>query len=221
MAKKSKSKTIASPAAKWSQVEERSLLVWLDHTLKHDKLDFEKTVVKQLNNAFTLNQIDGKLRRLWDLHGSRKPVDTSRKQWRKEQSIYDRGSSCLELLSEIEKKDIASACQILDDEFLASQLAASSHGQRLLRSTSKAERGSISQNATISGDKPETYHTTIASVLPGFHELPTVEHCTPRLSNRPPRPKRQKLMPHTVGIPLDVNHIGLRNLQQRTPTHSM
>jgi hypothetical protein len=53
------------PAARWSDEAVISLLSWLDFSLKHKGIDFKSGITVHLKGVFTLQQIEGKLSRLW------------------------------------------------------------------------------------------------------------------------------------------------------------
>lgn len=208
MAKKIKSKP-KHPHGKWSSKDETSLLAWLDHTLQHAEVDFQKTAVKHLGNVFNPKQIDGKLWRLWHLCGPDVPAGISLRQWKNDKSIYVHGSACLVGLSENDRRDIATTTQLLEDEFMASQLAAAS--QRHLRSASKLDRSSSipdfgSWPRSISGEEPRIDASKLT--IPSPSPLP-VRRNTKNIRAPPsdltPTPKRQKILPRkTVCIQLNL-----------------
>ena len=201
MAKKTKSKPKQSKA-EWSSEDEISLLAWLDHTLKNDEIDFQKTAVEHLNNAFTWKKIDGKLWRLWHTYGPSVPADMTQRQWKTEKSIYDHGSGCLVGLSENDKREIASTTQLLEDEFIASQIAASS--QRQLRSASKFDRSSSIRDSgswprSTSREEPRinASELTTPSSSP-LHVKSDVKNIKTLSSEPIPPPKRQKILPKKI-----------------------
>jgi len=69
MAKRKNRGAQRNESANWSDEIQVSLLSWLDFSLKHKEIDFESTIVDHLKGAFTLQQIEGKLRRLWYDYG--------------------------------------------------------------------------------------------------------------------------------------------------------
>ncbi|TVY38208.1 Bifunctional purine biosynthetic protein [Lachnellula subtilissima] len=198
MAKRIKSKP-KHPQGKWSSKNEISLLAWLDHTLQHDEVDFQKTAVKHLGNVFNSRQIDGKLWRLWHLCGPDVPAGISPRRWRKDKSIYDHGSACLVGLSENDKRDIAATTQLLEDEFMANRIAAAS--QHHLRSASKLDRSSSipdfgSWPRSISSEEPRINASKFTISSPS--RLPVKQNTknTRALSSQPTPPsKRQKILP--------------------------
>ena len=212
MAKKIKSKP-KRPPVEWSSAQETSLLAWLEYTLKHDELDFKKTAVKHLNDIFDLEQIDRKLWRLWNEYGPDLPVGTSHRQWKKEQNIYDHGSACLVGLSEDDKREIASTTQLLEDEFIANQMAVSS--QRQLRSASKSDRSSLirdygSRPQSTSREEPQGLSSQLTT--PSSSPLPLnsrAKRISPLSSKSISRPKRQKLLlNNTVSMPRNIYFAG-------------
>ena len=208
MAKKIKSKP-KHPHGKWSSKDETSLLAWLDHTLQHDEVNFQKTAVKHLGNVFNSRQIDGKLWRLWHLCGPDAPAGILPRQWRKDKSIYDHGSACLVGLSENDKRDIAATTQLLEDEFMANKIAAAS--QHHLRSASKLDRSSSIPDSgswprSISSEEPRKDASKLKIPSPSPVPVKRNSNNTRALSSQStPPPKRQKILPRkNVRIQLNL-----------------
>lgn len=144
MARRKNNKTSGvKPKNQWPWQSTLTLLSWLDFSLKHMDIDhFEKTIVDRLDGAFTIEQIDGKLQRLWNYGG---PEQLSRKEWR---DIKKRGSVSLhnrDFLSEKQINDIALAVEELEKTYLPDL----STPNRRLRSTSRPETVSSNQSSRL------------------------------------------------------------------------
>lgn len=146
MAKKRKPK--ASDGKQWEWEEHASLLAWLDVSLKHKDVDFDTTVVNRFGGAFTLEQIERQLKRLWTHFGQ----ETS-KNWH---DIKIHGSLLLHAphhgLNEDEKRDIALAFEEFEKPFLLEN----STPNRRLRSSSRADTTSSTQDSRFNTPIVET-----------------------------------------------------------------
>jgi hypothetical protein len=131
-------------AAEWSDADVTALLSWLDHSLAHPEINFKETVVSHFNEAYTFQQCDGKLWRLWNSSkGPVQPVGVSLKELREDQNIYACGTACLHGLDEEYRREIARATQQLEDELVAKQLSTPGHR---LRSSSRMDRSQSVQS---------------------------------------------------------------------------
>jgi hypothetical protein len=133
MAKKRWSQT-KGPRAEWSIADTITLLAWLNHSLKHEDVEFETTIVSRLNQAYTLPQINRKLSGLWNKHGPADKPRGPRSLWRDD--IFVDGSACLEGVNGLEEdilEKIAESTRILEDEY---RLKKAQPAARRLRSTS-------------------------------------------------------------------------------------
>jgi hypothetical protein len=144
MAKRKSTKTSRVKAKnQWQWQSTLALLSWLDFSLKQMGIDyFEKTIVDRLGGGFTIEQIDGKLQRLWNQGG---PNELSRKEWR---DIKERGSVSLHnhgFLTEEQINDIALAVEELEKNCLPDL----STPNRRLRSTSRLETVSSNQSSRL------------------------------------------------------------------------
>jgi hypothetical protein len=125
---------------RWSWENDVALLSWLDFSLKYKKDNFDATVVNYLDGAFTFEQIQRRLKTIWERRGPDKPG--SPKHWH---DIKIRGSISLHNdhgLNEAERNDIRLAVQKLEDFFSLEQLTPN----RRLRSSSKVNTVSSSQD---------------------------------------------------------------------------
>jgi hypothetical protein len=137
MAKKRKAKAPDRKPRKWSREEKRTLLAWLDFSLKHKEVvDFDEGVADHLGGAFTREQIERQLKTLWNNHGPDGP--DSPKDWH---DIKIRGSLSLHNkhgLDEKQRNDIALAVEKLEKVFFLEL----STPNRRLRSSSRVDTGS-------------------------------------------------------------------------------
>jgi len=133
-----KRKTNASrikPPKNWLWENDVALLSWLDLSLKYNSIDFKESVENHLNNAFTLAQVDRRLKTLWMASG---PDEADApKHWH---DIYTRGSLSLynphkDGLTEEQRNDIALAFQELEYVYLLQH----STPNRRLRSSSRVD----------------------------------------------------------------------------------
>lgn len=124
-----------SNSINWTSEDTISLLSWLEHTLRHDELDFDTTVFAYLGGKYTPEQVELKLSRLWTDHG---PRDKYPATWQKDLVRF--GVSCLYGRSNgiglVEKGAIGEAVQKLEED-IAKQLQLAS---RRLRRVSKSEQ---------------------------------------------------------------------------------
>jgi hypothetical protein len=144
MAKRKNTKNSrVKPKNQWPWQCTLTLLSWLDFSMKYMGIDyFEKTVVDRLGGEFTIEQIDGKLQRLWNQGG---PNELSRKEWR---DIKERGSVSLhnrDFLTVDEINDIALAVEELEKNCLPDL----STPNRRLRSSSRLETVSSNQSSRL------------------------------------------------------------------------
>ena len=109
--------------------DEMVILSWRDFTLIHKEIDFESTIVEQLQGRFTLQAIERKLGYLWKYNGLDTIADAPSSTWRNDIRTY--GSSCLGLTEE-EKKIIAVGVEQFENKF-----SASVQTRRQLRSISR------------------------------------------------------------------------------------
>jgi hypothetical protein len=143
MAKKKNTKASrVKPVNHWSWENTVSLLSWLDFSLKHKDIDFE-AVVDHLAGAFTIEQVDRKLKTLWNRWGPDEP--DSSKDWH---DIKICGSPLLHnrgFLNGDQKNDIALAVEELEKTYLPEL----STPNRRLRSSSRLETGSSNQDSRL------------------------------------------------------------------------
>ena len=135
--------------AHWAQHDTIQLLAWLDHSLKQNNINFDRTIVGHLKvasgKAFTVKQAKSKLVALWRYCGSDVAKDPT--------TIYRQGSSCLPGLADEEKEAIAAASLDLAHSAATIPLRG---GRLIVRSTS-SPRTQISE--TGSSKEPQESRT--------------------------------------------------------------
>lgn len=138
-----KEKEVEAPDSRteWSPKETIALLVWLDHALKHEEVDFKATVVAHLKSKFTLQQIERKLSSLWNSFASDPDDFASGTNLKWREDVYKRGSVSIGL-SDRDKEDIAAAMDELETEYVRSHFEEVPARNYRLRSSSLL--GSIS-----------------------------------------------------------------------------
>lgn len=103
--------------AHWTDEDLVELIAWLDHSLQHEEISFEDTVVGHLRRTrhkeYSITQIRSKLSRSWWSHGS-----DSSEHWHE---LYKCGSSILLGLGTDMKSNIAISVGKLEDTFVAWQ----------------------------------------------------------------------------------------------------
>ncbi|TGO22351.1 hypothetical protein BPAE_0171g00100 [Botrytis paeoniae] len=105
--------------AKWLESHIVQLLSWADIAIKHDNIDFDKTVVSHLKQKcgvdYTSKQVSRKLQGLLDKWGTR-DKDSTRCR-----TIINKGCICLVNLPDTLRSQIALACEDFEVELRASK----------------------------------------------------------------------------------------------------
>jgi hypothetical protein len=149
--------------------DEMIILAWRDFTLIHKEIDFESTIVEQLQGRFTLQAIERKLAYLWKNNGLDTIAGSPSSTWRNDIGTY--GSACLGLTEE-EKEIIAVTIEQFENKF-----SASVQTQRRLRSIS-----------SLSSTPP----------IPLFASDPSRSRSTATPSGQRRRPQTKSLTPFVV-----------------------
>jgi hypothetical protein len=130
MGKKRKARRDPETAsARLTHDDEMVILSWRNFTLIHKEIDFESTIVEQLQGRFSLQAIERKLGYLWQNNGLDTIAGSPSSTWRNDIRTY--GSSCLGLLED-EKNIIALRVEQFETKF-----SASVQTRRQLRSVSR------------------------------------------------------------------------------------
>lgn len=130
-----KKKPTKKQAHKWHVSDENTLLAWLDFTLRHPEINFRHTITGRLDGRWTFEQIENKLRQLWNLIGPDVPRRTKALE-----HIYAHGSRSFEDgLSTVDKEEIANAINRFESELCSTPRVAALTPSRRLRSASKTE----------------------------------------------------------------------------------
>ncbi|KAE8452610.1 hypothetical protein EG329_013869 [Mollisiaceae sp. DMI_Dod_QoI] len=132
MAKKRLNK---AQARKWPEEDVATLLAWLDYTLRHPQIKFRATILDRLDDTYTLEKVERKLKAVWELKGPNEvPLGTKALE-----HIYAHGSKALDNdghgLSETEKEKIANVLDQFEQAFLSTDHVATNN--RRLRSASR------------------------------------------------------------------------------------
>ncbi|KAF7916403.1 uncharacterized protein EAE98_010703 [Botrytis deweyae] len=105
--------------AKWLESHVVQLLSWVDIAIKHDNIDFDKTVVSHLKQKcdvdYTSKQVSRKLQGLLDKWGTRDKDST------RSRTIINKGCICLVNLPDALRNQIALACEDFEVELRASK----------------------------------------------------------------------------------------------------
>lgn len=154
MAKKRRPSPKISKAL-WPTSDVATLLAWLDHSLKHNDLDFESTVVFRLNQLYTFAQIKRKLSSIWHNYGPEDKPGWPPSLWKDD--IFAHGSACLDCINALEdgiSDKIAESLKTFEDEYRSRQAQPAA---RRLRSTSRQNDFPLLQGT------PDTVQTTTRS----------------------------------------------------------
>ncbi|KAF7957363.1 hypothetical protein EAE96_002948 [Botrytis aclada] len=105
--------------AKWLESHVVQLLSWADIAIKHDNIDFDKTIVSHLKQKcgvdYTSKQVSRKLQGLLDKWGTRDKDST------RSRTIINKGCICLVNLPDALRSQIALACEEFEVELRASK----------------------------------------------------------------------------------------------------
>ncbi|TGO12624.1 hypothetical protein BTUL_0085g00360 [Botrytis tulipae] len=105
--------------AKWLESHVVQLLSWADIAIKHDNIDFDKTVVSHLKQKcgvdYTSKQVSRKLQGLLDKWGTRDQDST------RSRTIINKGCICLVNLPDALRTQVALACEDFEVELRASK----------------------------------------------------------------------------------------------------
>ncbi|TGO50013.1 hypothetical protein BCON_0194g00170 [Botryotinia convoluta] len=147
--------------AKWLESHVVQLLSWADIAIKHDNIDFDKTVVSHLKQKcavdYTIKQVSRKLQGLLDKWGTR-DKDSTRCR-----TIINKGCICLINLPDALRSQIVLACEDFEVE-----LRASKQPSRSTDSGSKSkEHGRNNAQANTQKPAPDMQgEKTFGSTLP-------------------------------------------------------
>lgn len=139
-------RTKSSPKI-WSEDHKIALICWLDYALAHPGLDFKQMIVARLDNEYTLEQIDAKLKRLWRTKGP-----NPKKGINCPDDIYKLGSRCLKELTDAEKAAIATLRETMNIGLSAEELLLTTPN-RQLRSAAKVEACATIQKSRFATPK--------------------------------------------------------------------
>ncbi|KAH8816830.1 hypothetical protein F5884DRAFT_873614 [Xylogone sp. PMI_703] len=138
MAKRKRNSTPSSQL--WEIEDAVELIAWLNHTIQHDELNFDITILEHLrksrNREFTLKQVRSKLSGLWNRYGSNELPD---KKWNE---LFNQGSSILTGLNREVVQSIEERLSRLEANFCA--LEHRTRRTRRLESSIKRESRSTS-----------------------------------------------------------------------------
>ncbi|RFU25975.1 hypothetical protein B7463_g10359, partial [Scytalidium lignicola] len=153
----------------WEVEDVVELIAWLNHTVQHDELEFDMTVLEYLQKSrdkyFTLRQVNSKLSRLWDSYGSNELPD---KKWTE---LFNQGSSILTRLNEEVIKDIEEASSRLEEKF--------SSGEHRTRRSQRLQPPMKSKSRSISTIRMDEDDDTNLSLRPRS----SVEQSNPSVSS--------------------------------------
>jgi hypothetical protein len=194
MAKKKNTKASrVKPVNQWSWENTVSLLSWLDFSIKHKDIIQFDDVVDHLAGAFTIEQVDRRLKTLWNRWGPDRP--DSPKDWhdvkiRGSQSLHNRG-----FLDEDQKNGIALAVEELKKTYLPEL----STPNRRLRSSSRVETGSLNQDSRLTTPPVEKngkaqgrkrkFGTDSLTPSSGKHEIVPIDIDSSKTSKARKKPK--------------------------------
>ncbi|KAK6606769.1 C6 zinc finger protein [Botrytis cinerea] len=149
--------------AKWLESHVIQLLSWADIAIKHDNIDFDKTIVSHLKQKcevdYTIQQVSRKLQGLLDKWGTRDKNST------RSRTIINKGSICLIKLPDALRSQVASACEEFEVELVASKqpskstdngLKLKTHGRKNTQANTQKPAPEV-QGEKISGSiRPKT-----------------------------------------------------------------